>query len=235
MIHFGYEEIAALLTLTALEIVLGIDNVIFISILAGKLQKDQRKKARQVGLAIAMLTRIALLLTVSAIMLLTKPLFQIFSVDFSGRSLILLFGGLFLLGKSTYEIHHNLEEVANGSEYSPKRPPSFTSAIIQIAILDIIFSLDSVITAIGMVDKIYIMVIAIVISVIVMLVFSDAISKFIEKHPTFKMLALSFLLLIGTMLIVEGCGKHVDRGYLYFAIGFSVLVESLNIRIRAKN
>ncbi len=220
----------AFATLTALEIVLGIDNVIFISILSGKLQADQREKARVIGLALAMVMRILLLLVLAWIIKLTAPLFSIVGQDISGRDLILLIGGLFLVAKSTHEIHENLE---GDGEHSVKRTaPSFMSVIIQILLLDIVFSLDSVITAVGMVDELGVMIAAVIVAVGFMMFFSKSIAAFVHKHPTVKMLALSFLLLIGVTLIAEGLGQHISKGYIYFAMAFSVLVELLNIRLQ---
>ncbi|HWC77520.1 MAG TPA: TerC family protein [Blastocatellia bacterium] len=221
---------AAFLTLTALELVLGIDNVVFISILAGKLPEEQRKKARMVGLGLAMFIRIALLFSISWIIRLTNPLFTVVGQEISGRDLILIVGGLFLLAKSTHEIHQKLE--GEEGQGSARVASSFTSVIIQIILLDAVFSLDSVLTAVGMVDRISIMIAAVVISIIVMMVFSGAIGRFVDRHPTVKMLALSFLLLIGVMLIAEGFDRHIPKGYLYFAISFSVFVEMLNLRLR---
>ena len=222
----------ALGTLTALEIVLGIDNIIFISILASKLPLEQQPKARMVGLAVAMLTRLLLLFSLSWLMSLTTPLFAVLSHDISGRDLILLAGGLFLLVKSTLEIHEKLEgEEAHGSA---RTAASFATIIIQIAILDIVFSLDSVITAIGMADHVMIMAMAIVIAVLVMMMASETISRFIDEHPTLKILALSFLLLVGIMLIGEGLAFHIPKGYIYFAMAFSVFVEMLNTKIRTR-
>lgn len=220
----------AFLTLTALELVLGIDNVIFISILAGKLPPDQRKKARTLGLALAMITRVLLLLSLSWIIRLTAPLFTVLSQEISGRDMILIVGGLFLLGKSTFEIHGKLE--GEEGHASARVGPSFTSVIIQILLLDIVFSLDSVITAVGMVDNVAIMISAVVIAIIFMMAFAGPISGFVERHPTVKMLALSFLLLIGVTLIVEGFDHHIPKGYIYFAMAFSVFVEMLNLRLR---
>jgi predicted tellurium resistance membrane protein TerC len=219
-----------LLTLAALEIVLGIDNIVFISILAGKLPGEQQAKARRVGLGLAMLMRILLLLSLSWLVGLTKPLFTLFDTGISGRDLVLLLGGLFLVAKSTYEIHDRLEGVEGHG--SARVAPSFTSVLIQIMLLDIVFSLDSVITAVGMVNQIPIMVAAVVIAVAVMMVFAGPVSDFVHRHPTIKMLALSFLLLIGVMLMVEGFHQHVAKGYIYFAMGFSLFVEMLNIRAR---
>ena len=222
----------ALVTLTALEIVLGIDNIIFISILAGKLPPEEQPRARIIGLGVAMITRLLLLLSLSWLMTLTMPLFSILAHDISGRDLILIGGGLFLLVKSTLEIHDKLEgEEQHGHA---KAMASFGAIIIQIALLDIVFSLDSVITAIGMVNQIWVMATAIVIAVGVMMVASHPISLFIDQHPTLKVLALSFLLMIGIMLIGEGLAFHIPKGYIYFAMAFSVFVEMLNLKIRRK-
>ena len=221
----------AFLTLTALEIVLGIDNIIFISILVSRLPKAQQPKARFFGLALAMGTRILLLLSISWVMRLTTDLFHVFGEGFSGRDLILFFGGLFLLFKSTAEIYHSLEgeeeaQSGGGKAYG------FMGIIVQIAIIDIIFSLDSVITAVGLVDNVPVMVAAIVISVIVMMLSAGTISDFIDKHPSLKMLALSFLIVVGTVLIAEAFDVHVPKGYVYFAMAFSLAVEAINIRLR---
>jgi predicted tellurium resistance membrane protein TerC len=223
----------ALLTLTALELVLGIDNVIFISILAGKLPPTQQGRARTIGLALAMLMRIALLFSLSWIIRLTAPLFAVFGEEISGRDLILLTGGLFLLAKSTYEIHERLEGEEGTSASS--RKSSFASVIVQILLLDIVFSLDSVITAVGMTDQFGVMVAAVVVAVLCMMVFAAPIADFVERHPTVKMLALSFLLLIGVTLVAEGLDRHIPKGYIYFAMAFSVLVEMLNLRLRPKS
>jgi len=222
----------ALLTLTVLEIVLGIDNIIFISILAGKLPAGEQPRARIVGLTLAMVTRILLLLSLTGIMRLTRPLFSPFGHPFSGRDLILLLGGLFLLWKSTREIHDKLEG-AEGRQ-NVKAGATFGGVIVQIALLDIVFSLDSVITAVGMVRQVGVMIAAIVLAVLVMLVAAGPISDFVHRHPTLKMLALSFLLLIGVTLIADGLGQHIPKGYVYFAMGFSVFVESLNLRLVRK-
>ncbi len=222
----------ALITLTLLEIVLGIDNIIFIAILAGKLPVIQQAKARIVGLGLAMITRIGLLFSLTLIMRLTQPLFTVCTNEISGRDIILITGGLFLLGKSTLEIHDKLE---GGELHSAKvGKASFLSVIIQIMFLDLIFSLDSVITAIGLANRIEIMVIAIVIAVIFMMIFSASLSRFVDNHPTIKILALSFLLLIGMALVGEGLDMHIPKGYIYFAMSFSVFVEMLNMRIRRK-
>lgn len=226
----------SLITLTLLEVVLGIDNIIFISILSGKLPAEQQAKARKVGLALAMLTRVLLLCGLAWIVKLEKPFFEhsigSWHVAISGRDLILIIGGLFLLAKSTYEIHEKLEGV--DGEKTTKAAASYNSVIVQIMLLDIVFSLDSVITAVGMVKQVGIMIAAVVIAVIVMLLFVDAISKFVEDHPSIKMLALSFLILIGALLVAEGFHQQISKGYVYFAMAFSVMVEMLNIRLRRK-
>jgi len=224
----------ALLTLTVLEIVLGIDNVIFISILAGKLPKEQRERARKVGLSLAMLIRIGLLLSITWVMQLTSPLFTIagFRQEISGRDLILIVGGLFLLAKATHEIHDKLEGEEGHS--NTRVAASFGAVILQILLLDIVFSLDSVITAVGMANDVVVMVLAVIIAVGVMLISSGTIGEFVERHPTVKMLALSFLLLIGMSLVAEGFEQHIPKGYIYFAMGFSVFVEMINLRVRAK-
>ena len=226
------ESWIALLTLTALEIVLGIDNIIFISILAGKLPKDQQKTGRQVGLLMAMITRILLLFSIAWLTRLTAPLFSVFSNQISGRDLILIVGGLFLLGKSTFEIHERLE--GEEGHASQKVAASLSGVIVQIMLLDIVFSLDSVITAVGMVNEIIIMVTAVVVAVGIMLFASGPISEFVNERPTLKILALSFLLLIGFSLIADGLGLHIPKGYIYFAMGFSVFVEIINLQVHAK-
>lgn len=242
---FTPEALISLLTLTVLEIVLGIDNIVFISILAGKLPEHQQKKARQVGLALAMITRILLLLSLSWVMGLTANIFNLgdwlgisdqdwlAKLGISGRDLILLLGGLFLIYKSTHEIHNKLEgdEETNGKI----KVHSFAGTIVQILILDIVFSLDSVITAVGMAEHIEIMIAAVVIAVIVMMISANAISNFVNQHPTVKMLALSFLLLIGVSLLAEGFDQHIPKGYIYFAMAFSVLVETLNLKSKKGN
>ena len=222
----------AFATLTLLEIVLGIDNVIFISILAGKLPPEQREKARIVGLSLAMIMRVLLLLVLTWIVRLTAPLFTVLGQEISGRDIILIAGGLFLLFKSTYEIHDNLEG-AHGDP-SKRVAASFASVIVQILLLDLVFSLDSVITAVGMVDDLAIMITAVVVAIGFMLLFSGHIARFVEKHPTIKMLALSFLILIGVTLIAEGLGQHISKGYIYFSMAFSVMVEILNINMRKR-
>jgi predicted tellurium resistance membrane protein TerC len=220
----------ALVTLTALEIVLGIDNIIFISILAGKLPPADRGRARTMGLAAAMVSRIALLFSLTWVMRLTMPLFEAVGRAFSGRDLILVAGGLFLLAKSTHEIHSNVEE--GGAHVDEKRATSFAGVIAQIFVLDIVFSLDSVITAIGMADQLWVMIAAVVVAVVFMMAFSGVISEFVHRHPTIKMLALAFLLMIGLSLVAEGLGQHIPKGYIYFAMAFSVFVEVLNLRVR---
>ena len=227
--------LVALVTLTALEIVLGIDNIIFISILAEKLPARSRQRARMAGLALAMVSRIALLLSLTWIMQLTRPLFTVLSQDISGRDLILLLGGLFLIGKSTHEIHQALEGTSDRRTDGRPSSVSVAAVLVQIAVLDIVFSLDSVITAVGMTSHIGVMITAIVIAVICMMVFVGPINNFIERHPTVRMLALSFLLLIGIMLIAESFDQHIPRGYIYFAMAFSVFVEMLNLRFRKKD
>ncbi|WPQ65155.1 TerC family protein [Chitinophaga sancti] len=242
---FTVDSLISLLTLSVLEIVLGIDNIVFISILAGKLPEVQQKKARRLGLTLAMFIRIGLLMSISWIMSLTNPLFNpgnwigiqnpkwLEMAEISGRDLILLIGGLFLIYKSTSEIHEKLE----GNEHATATPKvaSFSQTIIQILLLDIVFSLDSVITAVGMADHIEIMIAAVIIAVGIMLLASEGISKFVNKHPTVKMLALSFLLLIGVSLLAEAFDQHIPKGYIYFAMAFSVFIELLNLKMRAKS
>ncbi len=229
---FTVDAIVPFLTLCALELVLGVDNVIFISILSGKLPKDQQQKARTWGLGLAVITRILLLLSLAWVIGLTAPLVTIFGHEISGRDLILLFGGLFLIAKSTHEIHQKLEAAEEVTKASASA--KFASVLIQIMILDIVFSLDSVITAVGMVDQISIMVAAVLVSTAIMVMSAKSISDFVDRHPTIKMLALSFLLLIGVTLIAEGMGQHISKGYVYFAMGFSLFVETLNIRMKKK-
>jgi predicted tellurium resistance membrane protein TerC len=221
-----------LLTLTALEIVLGIDNIIFISILSSKLRAEEQPKARKLGLMGAFVTRILLLLSLAWVVKLTAPLFHVFALPISGRSLILIVGGLFLIGKATYEIHGKLEGEVD--EEGSRVLPSLRAVVIQIMLIDIVFSLDSVITAVGMVQQISIMIAANVIALVIMLAAAGSISRFVDRHPTIKMLALSFLILIGTNLVAEGLGFHIPKGYTYFAMGFSVAVEMLNLRLRKK-
>ncbi len=216
-----------LLTLTALEIVLGVDNVIFISILASKLPTEQQHRARQLGLGLALITRILLLLSISWMANLTEPLFSVGDFEISGRDLILIVGGLFLVGKATFEIHERLE--GHDPEKDVAVKPSFTAVIVQIMLLDVVFSLDSVITAVGMVNQVPVMIAAVVIAIVIMLVLAGPISHFVDRHPTVKMLALAFLVLIGVNLLAEGFGQHIPKGYIYFAMAFSVLVEMLNL------
>ncbi|QFY13660.1 TerC family protein [Nonomuraea phyllanthi] len=220
-------------TLVALEIVLGIDNIIFISILAGKLPPEQRDRARVLGLGAALITRLLLLLALSWVVRLTEPLLTVFSHEISGRDLILLLGGLFLLGKSVTEIGHTMD-APHGKDGKKTAATSFASVILQIMVLDIVFSLDSVITAVGMVDQLGVMIAAVVVAVLVMLFASGPISRFVDRHPSIKMLALAFLVLIGVVLIAEGLGQHISKGYIYFAMAFSLAVELLNIRVRSK-
>jgi predicted tellurium resistance membrane protein TerC len=222
----------ALVTLTALEVVLGIDNIVFISILSGKLPRGQQVRARRLGLALALIMRVLLLLSLAWMVRLTAPLFTVLGNEISGRDLILLGGGLFLLAKSTTEIHEKLEGEAG--EASARVGATMGAVLVQIMLLDVVFSLDSVITAVGMVREIPIMITAVVIAVGFMMVFAGPVGDFVERHPTVKMLALSFLLLIGVALIADGLGTHISKGYIYFAMGFSVFVEMLNLRLRAK-
>lgn len=229
---FTVEAIIPFLTLCALELVLGIDNVIFISILSGKLPADQQKKARNLGLSLAVITRIILLLSLSWVIGLTEPIFTALGQEISGRDLILIIGGLFLIAKSTHEIHQKLE--ASEAATVAKLTSKFGMVIFQILLLDIVFSLDSVITAVGMVSQISIMIAAVLVSTIVMITTAGAISTFVDRHPTIKILALSFLLLIGVTLMAEGFDQHVSKGYIYFAMAFSLFVEILNIRFRKK-
>jgi len=222
----------ALATLTVLEIVLGIDNIVFISILAGKLPAHERERARKTGLSLAMFIRLALLASITWVMGLTAPIFTALGQEISGRDLILLIGGLFLIGKSTHEIHDKLE--GEEGEGNARVAASFTAVIVQILLLDIVFSLDSVITAVGMAEHLAVMMLAVILAVAVMFFSAGPISDFVERHPTVKMLALSFLLLIGVSLIGEGLEQHIPKGYIYFAMGFSVFVEMINLRIRKK-
>lgn len=227
---FTPEGWIALITLTALEIVLGIDNVVFLSILAGKLPPEQQPRARRVGLGLAMLMRIALLASLAWVIRLTSPLLALFGRPFSGRDLILILGGLFLIAKSTREIHERLE--GETGQVAARVRPAFGAVILQIVLLDIVFSLDSVITAVGMARDLGVMITAVIIAVAVMMVSAAQISAFVNRHPTVKMLALSFLLLIGLSLLADGFGQHISKGYVYFAMGFSVFVEMLNLRMR---
>jgi predicted tellurium resistance membrane protein TerC len=222
----------AFLTLLALEIVLGIDNIVFISILVDKLPEQRQPLARRLGLGMALLMRILLLLSLSWVIGLTAPLFTVLGQEISGRDVILIGGGLFLLGKSTYEIHENLEGEEGHS--SARVKATFASVLIQIILLDLVFSLDSVITAVGMVDQVSVMIAAVTVAILVMLVSAEAVAGIVNRHPTLKMLALSFLLLIGLALLLEGFDQHIPKGYIYFAMGFSVFVELLNIRVRRR-
>lgn len=227
----------ALATLIALEIVLGIDNIIFIAILVGRLPKEQRQKARILGLSLAMITRLLLLFSLFWIMKLTAPLFTIFGQEISGRDLILILGGLFLIGKSTLEIHHDIDGAEESNEEDsmpPKIRGGFVGVLVQIAILDIVFSLDSVITAVGMVSNIEIMMLAVIVAVGVMMIASKSISEFVENNPTIKILALAFLILVGVTLVAEGLDFHISKAYIYFAMAFSLGVESINIYIKKK-
>ncbi len=229
---FTADALIALLTLTVLEVVLGVDNVIFISILAGKLPGDQQRRARRVGLMAAMLMRILLLLSLAWVVRLTAPLFTILGQEISGRDLILLVGGLFLLAKATREIHEKLEGEEGG--HAVKAATSFSSVIGQIMLLDIVFSLDSVITAVGMAEQLWVMVTAVILAVGIMLLTAEKVSHFVNDHPTVKVLALSFLLLIGMSLVAEGLDQHIPKGYIYFAMAFSVFVETINLRVAAR-
>jgi len=224
------DGLLALVTLTFLEIILGVDNVIFISILSSKLPQSDQKKARRAGLLAAMIMRIGLLISIAWIVRLTKPLFTVLAQEISGRDLILIVGGLFLIGKATVEIHERLE--GEEPHMATRTAPSFAAVIVQIMLLDIVFSLDSVITAVGMADDISIMVSAVILSVAIMMFSAEPISHFVSRHPTIKVLALSFLLLIGVSLVGDGLDMHVPKGYIYFAMGFSVFVEMINLRVR---
>ena len=225
----------ALFTLTVMEIVLGIDNIVFISILVDKLPEEQRPRARLMGLGLAMIMRILLLLSITWVMTLKNELFAVMGHSISGKDLILILGGLFLLFKSTHEIHNKIEGDGDDELIAGGKRAAFGAVLVQIAVLDIVFSLDSVITAVGMADQILVMVLAVIIAVIFMMVFSGSVSAFISKHPTVKMLALSFLLLIGTALVAEGFHVHFPKGYVYFAMAFSVMVEMLNLKTRKKS
>jgi predicted tellurium resistance membrane protein TerC len=224
----------ALVTLTALEVVLGIDNIIFISILVDKLPEEKRDRARFVGLALAMIMRIGLLLSLAVVMRLTAPLFPVFGHGVTGKDIVLILGGLFLIAKSTHEIHDKLEDNPEARKRAAART-TFAGVLTQIALLDMVFSLDSVITAVGMARHIAVMVLAVIIAVIFMMIFSGMVSRFVSRHPTFKMLALSFLIMIGVALLAEGLGLHIPHEYIYFAMGFSFVVELLNMRIRSRD
>ncbi|MDR5589221.1 TerC family protein [Christiangramia sp. SM2212] len=226
----------ALLTLTFLEIVLGIDNIIFISLVAGKVPEEKQKKARLGGLSIALVMRILLLLSITWIIGLTEPVLTVADFELSWRDIILIAGGIFLLIKSTLEIHHKVEgQVENAKNGKKSNTLSFTSAIIQIVLLDLVFSFDSILTAVGLTDQIILMIIAVVVAIIVMMIFAKPVGEFVNEHPTIQILALSFLILIGVMLIVEGAHYHVPKGYIYFAVFFSLAIEMLNMRYRKKN
>ena len=222
----------ALLTLTSLEIILGIDNIIFISVLVGRLPENERKRGRKFGLALAMISRILLLLSITWVMKLNDTLFSLLSNDISGRDLILLCGGLFLLAKSTHEIHHTMEDNESSDDAANKAVVTFGSVLLQVAVIDLVFSLDSVITAVGLADEIQIMILAIVISVGIMMLSATSIGNFVDDHPTVKMLALSFLILVAVTLVAEGLDFHFPKGYIYFAMAFSFFVEMLNLRVR---
>ena len=231
---FSFEALSALVTLSAMEIVLGIDNIVFISILVGRVPEDKRERTRKLGIFLALFMRLILLFTITWIMGLSAPLFEVFSKTFSGRDLILLVGGLFLLAKSTFEIHHKVEGSPD-QEIQQMTGLAAKFILVQIILLDLVFSLDSVITAVGMANQIMIMVLAMIIAMIVMLFSAKAIGQFVENNPTVKILALAFLLLIGVMLVVEGMGEHINKGYIYFAMAFSLSVEILNMRYRRKH
>lgn len=240
MFELTAANLTSLVTLTAMETVLGIDNIIFIAILVGKLPAEQQNKTRNLGIGLALVIRVLLLFSISWIMTLKEPLFAVLGQSFSGRDLILLFGGLFLIGKSTFEIHHKVEgdpevHLHEAEGRASKKKVSAGMMLFQILILDIVFSLDSVITAVGMASQISIMVVAMILSMIIMLASASRISSFVDKHPTIKILALSFLILIGVMLVAESMGAHVSKGYIYFAMAFSLTVEMLNMRYRKKN
>lgn len=229
---FTLQALIALVTLTAMEIVLGIDNIVFIAILTGRLPLAQQPSARRLGLTLALVMRILLLLAITWVMRLTAPLFSFWDHAFSGRDLILLGGGLFLLAKATHEIHAQLEQAGRAAETAAGDGARYWPVVAQVGIIDIVFSLDSVITAVGMANQLLVMILAVIIAVAIMIVFSGAVSRFVEKHPTIRMLALAFLILIGVMLTAEGLGQHLDRGYVYFAMAFSLGVEMLNLRAR---
>ncbi len=231
---WSVKSLISLATLASLEIVLGIDNVIFIAILSGRLPREQQAKARQLGIAMAVISRLALLLAISWVMGLTRPLFTLLGQAISGKQLILLLGGLFLIGKATYEIHDKLEGEEHHGSGAGKAGATLAGVVAQIMLIDIVFSLDSVITAVGMTPHVPIMMVAVILAAAVMLIFAGPISNFVAKHPTMKMLALAFLILIGVMLVAEAFGQHIDKGYIYFAMAFSLLVELLNMRLRKK-
>jgi len=226
------ENLIALLTLVCLEVVLGIDNIIFIAVLASRLPLEQRDRARKLGIQVAVISRILLLLSISAVMRLTRPLFEMWDTAFTGKDLILIVGGTFLLGKATVEIHHKVEAVAEKGHQASAA--TLRGVLVQVFLIDVVFSLDSVITAVGMTAHVPIMVVAVLISTGIMLAFSKAVVDFVEKHPAIKLLALSFLMMIGALLVAEGFGKHIGKGYVYFAMGFSLLIELLQMRMQAK-
>jgi predicted tellurium resistance membrane protein TerC len=235
---FSAEGLVSLVSLAVMEIVLGIDNIIFVAILSQKVAERSRKRVRRLGISLALILRIGLLLTLSWIMGLTRPLFQLFGNSFSGRDLVLIVGGLFLMAKATLELHERMEEAGHEEERvraAAEGSAGFASTLVQILLLDIVFSLDSVITAVGMARAVIIMIAAMVIAVGVMLVFADGVSEFISRHPTMKVLALAFLLLIGFLLVADGFGKHIERGYVYFAMGFALSIELFNMRVRKKS
>ena len=232
---FTAENLVSLISLTTMEIVLGIDNIVFLAILSQRLPAQQQKKARRLGLSLALVMRLALLFTLSTIMHLVAPLFTVLGKPISGRDLVLLGGGLFLIGKAAHEIYAKIEGAeSQPGQSAPRRVASFVGTLAQILALDVVFSLDSVITAVGMAQELWVMVVAMIVAVGVMLVAADGISNFINRHPSMKMLALSFLLLIGVVLVADGLGKHIEKGYIYFAMGFAFLVELVNIRARKK-
>jgi predicted tellurium resistance membrane protein TerC len=231
---FSVENLVSLVSLVALEIVLGIDNIVVLAILAQRVERARQNQVRRLGLALALVLRLGLLFTLSTIMKLTAPLFQVLGHAVSGRDLVLLGGGLFLIGKATHEIHGTMEGGSGDEPATREGTSSFGAVLVQILALDVVFSLDSVITAVGMAAQIWVMVVAMVIAVAVMMLAAGGVSAFITRHPTMRMLALSFLLLVGVLLVAEGVGKHIEKGYIYFAMGFSFLVEVLNIRMRKK-
>jgi predicted tellurium resistance membrane protein TerC len=230
---FSLASLISLATLASLEIVLGIDNIIFIAILSGRLPAEQQRRARRLGIGAAVISRVLLLLSISWVMGLTRPLFAVAGYAISGRQLILILGGLFLIGKSTFEIHDKLEGAEHGAGGAAARA-TLSAVIVQIMLVDVVFSLDSVITAVGMTPHVPIMVVAVLMAAAVMMIFATPVSDFVHRHPTIKVLALAFLILIGVMLIAEGLGQHINRGYIYFAMAFSLLVELINMRIRAR-
>lgn len=232
---FTIENFLALLTLTCLEIILGIDNIVFLVIIVSKVEKEKRKKARALGLSLALMMRILLLLTIGWVMKLQEPLFSVFSQAFSGRDLIMFTGGLFLIGKATHEMHNKIEQASVSQPVSGRLPVSFIAVLIQIMLVDVVFSIDSVITAVGMAESLAVMITAVVIAIGIMIAFAEKIEGFIERYPTLKVLALSFILLIGVMLVADGFGRHIEKAYIYFAMGFSLFVEMINIRVSRKD